>query len=73
MKLVLALLFLIIVVAGCEFSTIETPLSVDIPDSTGCDKSIKVIAYTDNGKYFCEGFGADCECRTTEEILSGLG
>ncbi len=32
-----------------------------------------VIAYTDQGKYFCECVGPECECKSTEEILSELG
>ena len=34
---------------------------------------IKVIAYTDSGKYFCEGIGPGAQCKSTEEILSELG
>src|SRR3990167_10181068 len=37
------------------------------------DCPIKVIAYTNTGKYFCEGIGEGKKCIRTTEILSELG
>ena len=37
------------------------------------DCPITVIAYTDDGKYFCEGIGPGQKCETTNDILSELG
>ncbi len=37
------------------------------------DCPVKVIAYTDYGKYYCEGIGPGQECKSTDEILSELG
>lgn len=42
-------------------------------DQTIPDCPVKVIAYTDNGKYFCDCIGAGCPCIHTDEILSELG
>ena len=39
--------------------------------STDCP--IKVIAYTNTGKYYCEGIGPGQKCTSTNEILSSLG
>ena len=48
-----------------EQTAVDTPLQPDCP--------IKVIAYTNTGKYFCEGIGAGKKCISTDEILSELG
>lgn len=34
---------------------------------------VLVIAYTEDGKYFCEGVGEGQECTSTDQILSELG
>lgn len=37
------------------------------------DCPVKVIAYTNTGKYYCEGIGPGQKCTSTTEILSQLG
>ncbi len=37
------------------------------------DCPVKVIAYTENGKYYCEGIGPGQKCKSTDSILSELG
>ena len=47
----------------------------DMPEEAsnfeGCP--IKVIAYTDNGKYFCDGIGREADCVRDDEILMPFG
>ena len=48
-------------------------IAVEVPEYQAIECPIKVIAYTDSGKYFCEGVGTEYPCVSTEEILSQLG
>ena len=55
-----------------DYSILDEQLEdVTPPDNSGC--SIKVIAYTNTGKYFCEGIGQDKKCVKSDQILSELG
>src|SRR3990167_3683019 len=52
-----------------KYFTIQDEQSEEVTPPTS-DCPIKVIAYTNTGKYFCEGIGAGKKCVRTEQILS---
>lgn len=45
---------------------------IRLSETLECPTAV-IIAYTDSEKFICECIGADCPCRSTEEILSELG
>jgi len=52
-----------------QIPIIEKPEIIKVcPDVTG-----RIIAYTDNEKFYCECIGPECPCVRTEEILSEIG
>ncbi len=54
------------------FPILEKP-DLEKPVTTKECPSTKIIAYTDNDKYYCECIGPECPCTRTDEILSSLG
>lgn len=47
------------------------PLNKELTVDQACNPT--VIAYTDNGKYFCDGIGVDVQCVKDETLEMPFG
>ncbi len=70
-KLIFLVVVLGLLIMGCAIPPAE-PVVCE-PEIQYINSDAIIIAYTDTDKYFCECFGVDCPCYTTDEILSQLG
>lgn len=62
---------------GSDCPECECP-QCDCPQCEECEacntaQSIQVIAYTETGKYFCNGIGADVECVKADDLSMPFG